>query len=550
MRPGRLFRIILAVTACGALAACAHTTNEPLWTNAALCSSGSSGSSTDICRYDPNFGYRFEPEKNQDRDTLVVLTFSGGGIRASALAYGTLKALQELPGLSGQGHLLDEVDIISSVSGGSVTAGWYALKGQDGLASDEGANALLKFLHAGGMGSLVWRALNPAALTGYAVTPYQRSDVLAGFFSDRLFHDKERGDATYADVQRKYREKNQPFVILNATDLGHETRFPFTQNRFDLICSDLSQYKLAYAVAASADFPVVFSPIGIRNYSRDCTQVRQADAWTRNGPPRWIERYIPTCGAATADRSGADVKPPRVDGLLQLRAARQADDYVNPGPDDTVLHLLDGGLVDNLGIYSTLEIEDDASRAPGLFQRLRLRDFPSRRYRNIQRVLYVVVNARSRSPTGIDNSVYPPDALSSMLRVIDTSVDSTVLSNQNYLTAELEAIIAPPAKDERIASCSGPSIPPERQRSIAIERVVAVDFELIPNQACRDKFWEIGTTWTLDRDTIDQLIALPKLLLRRSLELTEFYTRSGQPAPAFDGFPKDFTELCADRSNP
>ncbi len=212
-----------------ALFGCGHTTNE------ALCAGGSNASSS--CGYNPEYGYRFDPSRHADRDTLVVLTFSGGGTRAAALAYGTLQALNDLRDQSGV-SVLDQVDIISSVSGGSVTAGWYALMGKAGVAlgADSGKdNKLLNFLYGDGMGAIEWRALNPVALTRYAVTSYQRSDVLANFFADRLY-----GDNTYDAVKRKYEDdKSEPFVILNATDLGHETRFPFTQNRFDLLCSDL-----------------------------------------------------------------------------------------------------------------------------------------------------------------------------------------------------------------------------------------------------------------------------------------------------------------------
>src|SRR6266446_5949909 len=209
-----------AAVALGLLALCAcdhfaHVTNE------GLC-----GGEAAACRYDPDFGYRFAPRKSA-RDTFIVVTFSGGGVRAAALAYGTLQALKQLPATAGQGTLLDEIDVISSVSGGSVTAAWYALKGQGSLRRAGQEDEFVKFLrNDDAMGSLYWRSLNPLSLTRYAFTTYQRSDVLAGFFSDRLF-----GDATYAAVKDRYAtERNQPFVILNATDLGHETGFPFTQN--------------------------------------------------------------------------------------------------------------------------------------------------------------------------------------------------------------------------------------------------------------------------------------------------------------------------------
>ena len=67
---------------------------------------------------------------NSPNRTTIVLAFSGGGTRAAALSYGVLKGLRDvpLPGQAGR-RLLDEVDAISAVSGGSFTAAYYALKG-------------------------------------------------------------------------------------------------------------------------------------------------------------------------------------------------------------------------------------------------------------------------------------------------------------------------------------------------------------------------------------------------------------------------------------
>lgn len=232
------------------LAACvAHTTNVQV------------GAPT---TYDPTHGYRFDPTKSSQSKTLIVITFSGGGMRAAALAFGTLQALRALPGTVPGSTLLDQIALISSVSGGSVTAGWYALNGPEGFEKPESSAAFVKYLHNIGDVDLALRGLNPIALTAYAVTPYQRSDVLSEYFSDHVFH-----GATFADVDRKYRsDPRQAFVILNSTDLAHKIRFPFTQNRFDLLCSDLNSYAVADAVGASADFPFVSRQRGSQTIRR------------------------------------------------------------------------------------------------------------------------------------------------------------------------------------------------------------------------------------------------------------------------------------------
>ena len=546
----RLFAIIVVLLPI-VLTGCSHTTNL------ALCDPGTPDGASQPCSWKPEGGFRFDPSKTA-RKTLVVVTFSGGGIRASALAYGTLLALKELPAADGQGRLLDDVDIISSVSGGSVTAGWYALNGGDALVDDPTKNALLRFLRQGATASIAWAGLNPLALGSYLVTPRQRIDVLADYFADNIY-----GQARYRDVEARYRSPTQPFVILNASDVGNETGFAFTQGRFDLLCSDLASYRLADAVAASADFPIVFSATGLRNYSDDCRA--RGPAWTVFGAPQWLKYEAAYEGSEPA---GTDTRTLRSNGLLQIRAARQALDYLNDGrdpsrgPSDRFLHLLDGGLVDNLGVLSTFAIEDDPACAPGLFQRLAPPRPPA--YQKYDQILYIVVNARTRSPAGIDRDEYPPDEFSTLLRVIDTPLDSTILSMQNYLTADLQAILyrkqtlqfEVPSPRKTCWMDRGRPIGRTSNRAVAgpvaddpsnpVRRplIVSLDFELIPDKRCRDSYWQLGTNWTLDRPTIDALIKLPSVMLRRSGELKDFYRSMGRLAPDLSSFPADFKEVC------
>ncbi len=106
-------------------------------------------------------GYRYANVRGDGREEelFVILAFSGGGTRAAAFSYGLLEALQRVtyPGAGGSTRsLLEDVDVISSVSGGSFTAAHYALFGTAGFRQLEE-----EFLYRNIQGKLILKALAP-----------------------------------------------------------------------------------------------------------------------------------------------------------------------------------------------------------------------------------------------------------------------------------------------------------------------------------------------------------------------------------------------------
>ena len=88
-----------------------------------------------FAEYVPNRGYQYETRIRHAKDpqNLLILAFLGGGTRAAAFSYGVLETLRrtEIVGPKGaRFRLLDEVDIITGVSGGSFTALAYGLYGE------------------------------------------------------------------------------------------------------------------------------------------------------------------------------------------------------------------------------------------------------------------------------------------------------------------------------------------------------------------------------------------------------------------------------------
>src|SRR5256714_10236333 len=129
-----------------------------------------------ISQADPRTGYRFETrqaESKNRKDNLVILAFSGGGTRAAAFSYGVLEVLRrtELVGARGvKSRLIDHVDIITGVSGGSFTALAYGLYGEKLFDDYE-----QRFLKRHVQGELIARALSPGNLGSLSQSTWGRS---------------------------------------------------------------------------------------------------------------------------------------------------------------------------------------------------------------------------------------------------------------------------------------------------------------------------------------------------------------------------------------
>jgi NTE family protein len=76
-------------------------------------------------------GYRIDslPISEDAPDLLVLVAMSGGGKRSASFGYGALKGMRDMmvPTRFGPRPLLDQVDAISGVSGGSFPASYYGL---------------------------------------------------------------------------------------------------------------------------------------------------------------------------------------------------------------------------------------------------------------------------------------------------------------------------------------------------------------------------------------------------------------------------------------
>lgn len=327
-------------------------------------------------------GYKFEivHAKAPDQENLVVLAFSGGGTRAAAFSYGVLEFLgrTEMTGPKGKTiRLLDEVDVITGVSGGSFTALSYGLYGDTLFPMFE-----KQFLKRDVQGELIARVMNPAYWPSLSSDSWGRSELAAQLYDEILFK-----GATFGDLRRE----NAPFIIASATDLSSGSRFAFNQRIFDVICSNLDAVPLSRAAAASSAVPVVLSPVTINNYGGRC-------GWE---PLAWMKPLI----------GKTDVARPAARAASTVAAELALSD----SQKRPYLHLVDGGISDNLGMGAVLD-------ALEMLEALYDSNVPNP-LDNVRRVIVFIVNSLSEPENNWDLSERPPNSLTVLLKAAGTPID-------------------------------------------------------------------------------------------------------------------------------
>lgn len=285
---------------------------------------------------------------------LVLLSFSGGGYRAAALSYGVLEALAET-NIHWEGkdkRLLDEVDFIAGVSGGSLTAAYYALYREQIFSHFE-----TEVLRHDLQGAVSGRMLSPRGLWRQTSSRLGRADFLQQVLDETVFHGKTYGDLPLT----------RPMLFLNATEMKYGERFEFSQDQFDLLCSDLGSFPIARAVAASMAVPIVFSPVTLWNHSPSCAQ-----------------HELP----------------------LPLKSHVAERRYV---------HLLDGGLVDNTGVKTPLEIVEARGGIIGTAKAAKMH--------GIRKRVFIVVNAQTAPDLPEDDYADTPGWYRQLKALINIPID-------------------------------------------------------------------------------------------------------------------------------
>lgn len=384
---------------------------------------------------------------SQDDDLLLMASFSGGGTRAAALAYGVLETLNQQSTKAGRREsLLDELDYISAVSGGSFTAAYYALFGER-LFTDFKSKLLEKDLHA----AIRQQFFKGDTLKRISSEQYGVSDLLADYYDREIFEQK-----TIADL---FAAKGL-VVDINAVDISRGTRFSFNKSQLRIICTDPESITVGKAVAASSAVPVVFSAISMRNYADQCQEA----------VPDWVTQALED-----------------TDDTRRHYEAKQVNSYLNPGKRKYI-HLLDGGLADNLGVRASISRTISAGSLK--------KALDSRGLGHTRQIVYIVVDAANWPPVTMDETAnHPP------LESIISAATSAPIVQYNIETLNLLR--------QQFAQWS--------EETGGKAYVIHLSFDQLP-EAQREEMLAMPTNLALTPEQVEKVVLSGRALLRSHAE--------------------------------
>ncbi|MFO0989891.1 MAG: patatin-like phospholipase family protein [Alphaproteobacteria bacterium] len=470
IRGGRAARWAAGLALCGAVAGCA--VNRPLDAGVAAAPAyrdATLAGSTDLGR--------------NSEEILVILALSGGGARAAAFGFGVLEALSAAsirPDASAPPRsVLAEVDLISANSGGAFVAAYYAVHREAMFRADAGGQTpferdfLKRRLSAELLASVM---MNLGRINRGEAS---RTDVAAEHFGATLF-----GGRTFADLARQGR----PYLVINAHDTTKRARFEFTQEQFDLICSDLGSVPLARAVVASSAVHGVFTPLRLRNHARaHCPP-----------EPAWIAAALRGEGdpASVVDSPSA-----RRSRALLARWYRDKLPDGQKAPPETrfFVHLADGAAADNLGLRAPILALASRDSAFGYAEKIRVG--------RIKRVLLIAVNAATGPDPMRDADEGGPSALQTMRDAADgliRTVSDATLREAQLVLAQLRAGAA---RNGGMPEVYGP---------------VVIDFDAVADERQRRCFKRLPTTFDLPAADVDALREAGRALLAAAPEFRRF----------------------------
>ena len=460
------FDLLLARARCHQLARLALLLCVVLW---------SAGCTHTAClnkplqHFDATAGYRLDnlPKGTNSDELFVILAFSGGGTRAAAFSYGVLEQLRQdhVTVNHEEKRLLDEVDLISSVSGGSFTAAYYALFGDEIFSKFES-----EFLNKDIQGALAWRLALPWNWIRMLSPYFNRSDVAAEYYAKHLFK-----EASYA----KLMERGKPFLVVNSTDLVRGARLEFTQSQFDFLYSDLLSFSVARAVAASSAFPGALSPITLGNYPSGADYRK----------PEWLDTALSE----------------HVSTSRRLQHAQTYKSYLDK-KQRPYIHLVDGGVSDNLGLRGPLWSLESTDWDWSL-----RRDILNHK---VKTVVVISVDAKTDPEVPWNKIESQPNLLdvvvtASTMPMANYSTETAARMSEEFALWQQEGALFKLLRDQPGGAAKYPVSPFHEVKYFPIY----LCFDEIPDEGLKREVNDIATNFNLSKKDVTTLRTLGRLLL-------------------------------------
>jgi hypothetical protein len=265
------------------------------------------------------------------RDVLVGVAMSGGGSRAALFGAASLEALGTVQTRNGQ-SVLEQVSYLSSVSGGSIAASYYALKKPArsvSVLTPEGAmtDAYRTFFNE--YQNAVSQSLGPAVFWRQISRFRWLNPALGAVSMHEILRERLLGDATMMDVAQREANGDSPGLIVNTTLYNNGRRFALAAHPSEVFrynfFTDL-QESLARQGKPSQIPPILL------------------DRWQRLVPMTPHEIHMNACQTPLSAVVSASASFPPMIGPITFQVEG----------DPTYWHAGDGGLYENQGVESIL----------------------------------------------------------------------------------------------------------------------------------------------------------------------------------------------------
>jgi NTE family protein len=261
-------------------------------------------------------------------------------------------------------------------------------------------------------------------------------------------------------------------IFINASDLAYGVRFSFVQEYFNFLCSDLTDFSVARAAAASSAVPILFNPVVVKNYDA-CGD------------------YVSVWPEDAAERARQDPEFAMVYNGLRSYENKSQRKYI---------HFVDGGITDNIGLRASYDMISLAGGAHAFFKKVK--------DKAPHHLVLVSVNASTNPVTDMDSTNKQPSIIGAV-----NAMSGVQLHRYNAATFELI--------ESQFGLWAEELSTPDHKVDV---HFIQVTFEGVNQPELKLSLNKIPTSFTLTDEQVDTLIKTSRSLLRENRDFQHLLT--------------------------